>query len=184
MGNAQPPVLHCDHHGAAPVEVGPYQIYLGGAYNFRPGDIEGFDLLIPLASNAVVPFRFGNRYSILAAPLIDFGGVPPRWRDFLEVVIKELQQGKKILAYCLASHGRSGLLAASLIALLEAKDETPDPIEAIRKRHCSHAVESYAQAEAIFSLRNDPVPALYQPEPTAVQKLVPIKKFRKRSSKK
>ena len=45
------------------------------------------------------------------------------------------------------------MFLASLFALLESEEETPDPIAAARKRHCRRAVESIKQADAIFALR-------------------------------
>ncbi len=52
-------------------------------------------------------------------------------------------------------------MLGSLIALLESAEETPDPIEAVRTRHCHHAVETLAQAEGIFALRGQELPQKY-----------------------
>jgi protein-tyrosine phosphatase len=95
----------------------------------------------------------------------DYNGVPPLWREFLQSVIdNELKRGKKILAFCVGSHGRTGTFLASLIALLESSEEAPDPIAAVRERHCRKAVETGDQAEAIFALRGMEVPRKYQIE--------------------
>ena len=162
MGNnrSQPPP--CSHRGES-VQVGEHLIYAGGMQYFRPGDSAGFDLLIPLTSGRM-PFDFGGRYQILAAPLVDFGGVPKEWKVFLEEVVAELKSGKSILTFCEGSHGRTGCLIGSLIALLENKEETPDPVAAVRERHCRHAVETLAQAEAIFAIRGEKPPAYYVEE--------------------
>ena len=107
--------------------------------------------------------KFGRSYQILAAPLADYGGVPVEWGNFLrKQVIPLLESGKRVLAFCMGSHGRTGCFLASLIAILEP--ETPDPIAAVRERHCPRAVESRAQAEAIFALRGESLPAKYEEE--------------------
>jgi protein-tyrosine phosphatase len=62
----------------------------------------------------------------------------------------------------MAGHGRTGTFLASLIALLEDDHTTPDPIAAVRERHCEQAVESVAQGEAIFALRGQPLPRKYR----------------------
>ncbi len=162
MGKKRPQSPPCLHRGEA-VKVGPYTVYAGGMQYFQPGDSAGFDLLIPLTSSRM-PFDFGHRYEILAAPLVDYGGVPPEWGNFLEMVVTELKSGAIILAFCEGSHGRTGCFLGSLIALLESKEETPDPIAAARARHCHHAVETLAQAEAIFAIRGETLPAHYVEE--------------------
>jgi len=127
----------------------------------RPSDYKGMDLLLVL--NGQVPDqRDRGQCAIKELPLRDYGGVPDDWREQLETrVIPQLMAGEKILAFCSASHGRTGTFLASLIALLESEDKTPDPIKAVRERHCKHAVETTAQAEAIFALRGQEVPEVY-----------------------
>jgi hypothetical protein len=159
---AVPSKKQCDHYGQV-VQVGPFAIMAGGTNYFRPGDLDEADLLVPLTHQAG-PLLFSKRYQVLAGCLVDFGGVPVGWRAFLETVIDELKNGRKILAFCVGSHGRTGCFLASLIALLESDRETPDPIAAVRKRHCDHAIETLAQAEAIFALRKQPLPEIYRQE--------------------
>lgn len=152
---------HAEHRGKHLVRVGRFEVFAGGAEYFREGDLEDFDVLVPLARNSV-PYQLGASYQIVAACLPDFGGVPPSWGEFLESeIIPLLERRKKLLAYCYASHGRTGTFLASLIALLESEEETPDPILAVRERHCEHAVETLAQAEGIYALRGKPLPEQY-----------------------
>jgi hypothetical protein len=75
-------------------------------------------------------------------------------------VIPLLAESKKLLGFCMASQGRTGTWLASLVAILEP--DTADPIAAIRQRHCQHAVETLAQAKAIFALRGEELPAKYR----------------------
>lgn len=152
LHKAPPP---CSHRGGA-VQVGPYKIYAGGTQYLTPNDLDGYDLIIPLTGGG--PYKFGARYSLLAGVLVDYGGVPPEWMSFIEEVAGELKAGKRILTYCVGSHGRTGCFLASLIAHLETKEETVDPIRAVWNRHCIHAVETLAQAEAIYAIRGEQLP--------------------------
>lgn len=156
-----PPILTCAHRGE-PVRVGPYSILAGGTRDLRPEDLEKADLLVPLLED--VPFAFGRRYQILAAPLRDFGGVPEGWGEFVQLVCDELALDRRVLTFCMGGHGRTGTMLASLIAVLETAEETPDPIAAARERHCSRAVETLAQCEGIFALRGQAVPEKYRKE--------------------
>lgn len=152
------------NHRGNPVRVGPYTVLAGGTQYLQPEDFSKADILVPLTERIPVGV-FGSFYEILAAPMRDFGGVPPGWESFLqEEVIPLLANGETLLAFCAGSHGRTGTFLASLIALLETSEETPDPISAVRERHCRQAVETRAQAEAIFALRGEPLPEKYQRE--------------------
>ncbi len=158
-----PSKASCSHRGQS-VKVGPYSVLAGGTRYLQPADFEGVDVVVPL-TNDLGCLAFGGRYEVMPALLRDFGGVPADWGLFLELrIIPELEAGRKLLAYCVGSHGRTGTFLASLIALLESAEETPDPIAAVRERHCSHAVETLAQAEAIFALRGQALPAQYRRE--------------------
>ena len=151
-------------HTGAPVAVGPYTVFAAGEQDLRTSDFDDMDVLIALTRH-IPPLRFGKTYQILAAPLADYGGVPLRWKDFLqERVVPLLEQQKRVMAFCVASHGRTGTFLASLISLLETKKETPDPIRAVRERHCLDAVETREQAEAVFAIRGEQLPRKYELE--------------------
>lgn len=174
----EPP--HPAHRGRA-VRVGPYKIYAGGTRYLQPEDLERFDLIIPLEPK--IPTRLGHRQhvEILGCPWPDYGPPPEGFEEFLwNEVIPELKRGKRILVYCIGSHGRTGTFLASLIALLESPERTPDPIAAVRRRHCDHAVETLKQARYIFALRGEELPEEYEieftppPPPVAVVKGVEV----------
>lgn len=154
----------CHEHRGEPVRVGPYTVLAGGTKDLVSEDLEKADLLVPLTTRGT-PFSFGRRYEVLCATMVDYSGVPEGWREFLEgIIIPELAIGRRLLVYCMGSHGRTGTFLASLIALLESAKETPDPIQAVRERHCIKAVETRAQAEAIFALRGEKLPKKYEKE--------------------
>jgi hypothetical protein len=149
---------HTPHRGE-PVKVGRYTIYAGGLNHLQPEDLAKFDYVIPLEPK--IPTKMGvvQKWKLLGCPWKDFGSPPEGFREFLEeMVIPLLAKKKKILVYCVGSHGRTGTFIASLIALLETKEETPDPIKAVRDRHCYKAVETRAQAEFVFALREEDLP--------------------------
>lgn len=151
----------CDHYGAVEVKVGAFTLFPGGLQYLRPGDFDNADIIVPLHHDGYSElFTFGRKYDVLCAHLPDFGGVTENWKEFLTgTVIPLLEEGKKLLPFCIGSKGRTGTFIASLIALLEP--ETEDPIAAVRERHCPHAVETIAQGTAIYALRGLPLPAHY-----------------------
>ena len=162
-----------------PVRVGPYTVLAGGTRYLESADLDKADVLIPLTGckelnfgqlyqltaaeqpSGITAFTPGKTYKVLVGKLPDFGGVPDNWEAFLhERVIPLLASGATLLGFCFASQGRTGTWLASLIAILEP--DVDDPIAAVRERHCEHAVESVAQAEAIFAIKGMPVPDFYR----------------------
>lgn len=147
----------CSHRGEE-VRVGPYSIMAGGTRYLQPQDLAHADVIVPLENR--IPAAVGQVVSVLACPWQDYGPPPAGFEQFLhQQVIPLLQSGKKLLVYCIGSHGRTGSFLASLIAILEP--ETADPIAAVRERHCHRAVETLAQARAIFALRGEALPEEY-----------------------
>jgi len=162
-----------------PVRVGPYTVLAGGTRYLESSDLDKADVLIPLTGceelnfgqlyeltaeqqpTGITVFAPGKTHKVLVGKLPDFGGVPDNWEAFLrELVIPLLASGATLMGFCFASQGRTGTFLGSLIAILEP--ETDDPIAAVRQRHCEHAVETVAQAEAIFAIKGIPVPDFYR----------------------
>lgn len=178
-GQSAPTLRPCvPHRGLHPVRVGAYEVYASGTQYLDPGHALGFEVLVTLngllpqgltqfPGSPSTPLQFGEvvqlgSTKIIGGTLKDFGGTPPEWRSFLEtLVIPELQAARTVLAFCTASHGRTGTFLASLVALLELPGATPDPIFAVRTRHCCHAVETLEQAKGVFALRSREVPKRY-----------------------
>ena len=123
-----------------------------------PQDIAGYDLLVPLTQ--CMPFAAGCRYQILALPLEDFGGVRAGFKQHVQEIMRELIAGNKMMVFCDGGLGRTGTVLASLIALMEPG--TVDPIAAVRERYREFAIETYAQAEAVFALRGQRPPEQYR----------------------
>lgn len=154
----------CKHTAVKPVTIGKYtdQVYLGARWDIDPHTVENVHLICPLNGDMPKGARFGTILPIIQCELADRGGVPANWGTFIKEIVRMLDKGYKILAYCTGSHGRTGVFGASLISVLEP--EVEDPIAAIRERHCHEAVESLAQARAVFALRGQELPAHYEKE--------------------
>jgi len=155
------------------------QVRVGGTMYLQTDDLDKADVLIPLtgcsellfggrymldasAQPSKLPaFKEGRLYDILCGKMDDMGGVPDGWEAFLrEQVVPLLVEGRSILAFCFAGQGRTGTFLASLIAILEP--DVADPIEAVRHRYSGHAVETRAQAEAIFAIKGKSLPKRWQ----------------------
>jgi len=142
---------HCEHDGVEPIMIGGFPVHLGGCNYLKPAIIDHADLIVSLMGGMPKQSFFGQRLPMMDAELPDRGGVPSSWAQVINFVADEIRAGKKVVLYCVGGHGRTGVAAASLLAILEP--ETADPITAIRERYCKQAVESRAQALAVFALK-------------------------------
>ena len=148
-------------HELEAVTIGGGTIFAGGGKCITPAMVRKVNpgLIVPLTRQHL-PLPFRGKYTVLAAPLEDFAGTHPDWANLVKEVAAEVASGKTVLCYCDAGHGRTGTLLASLIAVMEP--QIADPLAAVRERYCVHAVETTAQAQAIFALRQQEVPQQYR----------------------
>lgn len=155
---------HQDHRGEV-VKVGGLEVFLGGAQYFPPMDLSGYDVVVPFLEDGhrmlpkILEPVMAEPITVLHYPIPDFQGVPEDWKAFLGLVTSHLHAKRRVVAFCMGGHGRTGTFLASLIALLEPK--VRDPIAAARKRYCERAVETKKQADAIFALKGKSRPAKY-----------------------
>lgn len=152
---------HC-HDGSKPIVIGGCNVWLAGSYKANGSVVAEMDILCPLNGELPDSLPFGSWAVVLGSALRDRGGVPSNWKAYINLVAEQLRAGKKVMAYCTGSHGRTGTFAASLLAVMEP--EVEDPIAAIRERHCHKAVESKKQAVAIFALKGEGLPEQYEKE--------------------
>ncbi len=156
----------CEHPGLEPIKIGKHSLWLGAARCIH--DVSHVDAVVSL--NGDQPSTpFGCCYVMVDAALTDYGGVPKNWEEFIRNVAEEIKQGKKILGFCTGGHGRTGVFAASLVAVLTPK--IADPIAYVREAHCQKAVESNAQVRAVFALLGRKAPEKYikAAPPTTIQ---------------
>ncbi|MCA9367694.1 hypothetical protein KC887_05560 [Candidatus Kaiserbacteria bacterium] len=151
-------------HRGNKVKIGGFDLFAAGAMVLQQSDIERIapDVVVDLAAHKRFNhnLHFSNRTLVITKHLQDFGGVSADWSEFVENIAGHLRAGQKVLCFCRGGHGRTGCLLSSLTALLEPDVE--DPIAAVRQRYCSHAVETVAQADAVFRLRQLPTPEQYR----------------------
>jgi hypothetical protein len=151
-------VSKCKHTGEVPVMIGGFPVHLAAGSSIPMELLSQVDYIYTLNGNLPCAWvdrdkLFGLELpTIVYAEMEDRGKIPDTWESFIHGVAERIRSGKKILAYCTGSHGRTGTFGASLIAVMEPDVE--DPIGAIRERHCKESVESLHQADAIFSLKN------------------------------
>ena len=160
----KPAKKSCHHDGSSPVLIGGYPIRLAACPHITAEALAKAQVLFPL--NGQMPYKpvaFGKAHLVFQCELMDRGGVPANWADFIRLVAEEyMPKGYDMMAWCFGSHGRTGCFGASLISVM--MPEVEDPIAYVRQLHCQEAVESLAQAKAIFALRDQPLPAKYEEE--------------------
>lgn len=149
----------CKHTGEEPVKVGKYEVYLAANRDITPAALTAVDVICPL--NGDMPnINYPQMIGVVSYQLQDMAGVPASWETYVDYIITLLGEGKKILAWCTGSHGRTGTFLASLIAKLEPD---VDPIDTARERHCTKAVETLAQLKAVYALKGQEVPEAKKP---------------------
>ena len=90
-----------------------------------------------------------RQYPALVVDWPDMGILKPELLDQLvEICLSKMRQGKWIDLGCNAGHGRTGSLLACLIARKEHLSGDRAIIE-VRRRYCSHAIETRMQEEAV-----------------------------------
>jgi protein-tyrosine phosphatase len=137
----------CVHDGLEPIKAGPYEVFASGLLHHP--DFENFDVLVPLDHQ----YRYNGNREVIMAIIPDYHPPGPDFAGILrDRVIPALEAGKRVLIFCLGSHGRTGTAIAGLIAMLEP--EVDDPIEAVRKRHCGKSVETPEQALWVRALHS------------------------------
>lgn len=65
-----------------------------------------------------------------------------------------LLKGKRVVSTCLASHGRSGMIAAILIGL-DMNIPASEAMAWVRRFHCASCIESEEQEQYVTSILND-----------------------------
>ena len=106
----------------------------------------GVDVLVPLA------FLYGNiwdtgfRGEILYCPVNDYSILPD---DVLEKLVNDITErldaGKRVGLFCAGGHGRTGYVAACVLA----RRGIQNPISYLHTHYCREAVESEEQKEVI-----------------------------------
>lgn len=135
-----------------PIEV-YHNLYLGSYRESMQMPKMGVDVLVPLYDLDSSIWETGFRGEILYFPIADYGILP---RDVLDVVVckimARLADNKKVGIFCMAGHGRTGYIAACVLGKLGIDD----PVQYIRDKYCTEAIESNKQVEAIAAYLDKP----------------------------
>jgi hypothetical protein len=160
-GGGTATVMSHSHKGTA-VPVGPRASVLAAAgRSVRPDDLKDVDIVVML-SDAIkhdVKDAIERGWMGLAVdlPMKDYDCWDPDvLREQAKRALRWCEAGHRVLVCCTGGHGRTGTFIAAMIALAEA--DGVDPIEAVRARHCDHAVETFGQIKAVFAVRGQEIP--------------------------
>lgn len=105
------------------------------------------DVLVPLAQLSAKVWDTGFRGEILYCPIRDFDILPEDVLDRLvEQILERLNAGKRVALFCIGGHGRTGYVAACVLARLGVSK----PIEFLRAHYSTRAVETGEQEEAVL----------------------------------
>lgn len=120
------------------------------------GGVRDIDEILRLGADILVPLDFlrgniwdkGFRGKIIYCPIEDGGILPDEILDaLLNRIYTSLKDGKRVAIFCAGGHGRTGYVAACLLAKIGLTN--PHPISYLHEHYCRHAVETEAQREAI-----------------------------------
>lgn len=76
------------------------------------------------------------------------GSIPTQPEEFKKLIawsLKRLDEGKRIHCGCIGGHGRTGLYLCALV--IEQDPTIKDPIQWVRDRYCTKAVETNSQVD-------------------------------------
>lgn len=156
------PIRDC-RHWRQPVAVGPYTITCSGNYAGKATEPPYPDFGVYLAqawrtdlagsmtANGCTIKRLLNRspYRAIFVDWVDGSVVSLEvLDDLVEIILSKLRHSQKVDIGCMAAHGRTGTLLASLIASAEHMDGKA-ALKTMRERYCKYAVEYKAQEELI-----------------------------------
>lgn len=133
-----------DCHGVTEICEG---LFLSGVLDVEEMVARGVEVLVPLAFLDGDIWRTGFRGEILYCPVLDLGTLPEDvlWRLTGDICAR-LDQGKKVGLFCAGGHGRTGYVAACVLA----RRGVENPIAYLHEHYCRWAVESEEQLEGIL----------------------------------
>lgn len=113
-------------------------------------------------ANAISKAQPVVSHAWLRVPIKDYG-VPANldrefWDALRDDIYALMKAGEKVVVFCQGGHGRTGMAAAILCFLLNPKAIGDDPIQWVRDRYCTKAVETAAQVKYVHEILGLPEP--------------------------
>lgn len=153
------------------------------ACNHKPKEVKVGSFSVWPTKEAEVDAAFLSTLDV-ACPLTDYGSAKDAYNDFCGLlmwipikdynvpsqgrlitnarrIVQFAQAGARVGFWCVGSHGRTGLVLATVIGLVEPE---VDPIDATRERHCKHCVETQSQIEMVFKALGRDLPEKWKPK--------------------
>lgn len=155
--------FNCKHTPDVGCKVGNFVVYPTADKNMSRVLVDQFDVVVPLLDSGFSTSTMVEDYLglVMWFPIKDMTAPNAAKLRLHAQRINDLARGgNRVAFWCLGSHGRTGTLLATCIGLEEPDIE--DPIEEARKRHCKHAVETYAQEVCVFEALGRELPAKYK----------------------
>lgn len=123
-------------------------LMLGGAEDAEKMVRKGANVLVPLAFLDGRIWETGFRGEVLYYPIEDRNVLPTEvLHELVDKICDRLEAGKKVGLFCGAGQGRTGYVAACVLARHGIKD----PISYIRRNYSRKAIETDRQANEVFS---------------------------------
>ncbi len=164
-------------HVHTPFPVGPHTLYATASASliYNPAVAKGYapkELAFYLdiaswsrlrgaapVSNAVeascLPTLTDAQGSVVYVPWPDLGAIDLRFlQKLLGLVLKALGEGRTVEIGCIAAHGRTGSLLASLLVVVEGLGAA-QAIQRVRGSYCPYAIESQSQRRMIHDLAGE-----------------------------
>lgn len=125
---------------------------VGGTWNLREILALKPDVLVPLDSLTGYIWETGFRGEILYYPIQDMRVLPDDViRRLVSEILARLDAGKRVAVFCAGGHGRTGYVAACVLAARGISD----PVRWLREHYCGFAVESGLQEQAVEKFKAD-----------------------------
>ena len=123
-------------------------LLVGAASDAEAMVLKGADVLVPLAFLDGSIWKTPFRGEIIYCPITDMDVLPDDvLRDLVDKICARMDEGKKVGLFCGAGHGRTGYVAACVLARRGIKD----PIGYLRRNYSNKAVETDKQANEVFA---------------------------------
>jgi hypothetical protein len=154
-----------DHKPETGCKVGNFTLYPTADKFMNAAQADKFDVLVPLVDSGFTVGSMVVDYLglLMWFPIKDFSAPnPAKLRIMAQRMNDFAKGGARVALWCIGSHGRTGTVLAACIGL---EEPDVDPIDAVRERHCKHAVENHEQLVSVFDALGRELPEKWKKTP-------------------